>query len=755
MVYEIGQQIEKNNLVIHRLKKLVKVVNSHSDFSLIGFREINHHDNREGKGEAVIVECLNHEVSTEPAVDIKYKERLAITCWDNDDFPPRVQALRKSFPKTIHRYHTLKNHPRELCLYEQPWSDVRITWTPQLFLNRILWWLKAAAEKKLHQPDQPLEQVFFHIGVSIIVPNNLNLNDGETWFIGNCSQDQTTMLRMTRAERSRLEDYRRGFSRGLKGYHPIFIEAKPKIHGEINVAPGTLGELHNHLQGLGINLWEIVKKEVQRLFRDNGNLDPVHELLLIFITFPGKRDKDSDLEIAGRQYAFLVRRGMGEIGLKNDILVNNKFSGGDGKGLETIELCLSQKNDWQKEQIMMANIIPEVTLEDLRNFNRIKRLPGINPLLIGCGSLGSHLFNQWLRMGWSNWVIVDNDDMLPHNIARHILKNTDVGYKKTDSIQLFSTTILPEGNQNDVTALSLDATADHEELEAAFNKADFIIDVSTTLAVPRMLSQKEIARCVSLFITPSGHDCVLLLEDSNRDLKLHQIEAQYYNWIINHGAGEIHLTGHTGSIRYGGGCRDISAQIPLSYLTLHAGILCQQLISKGNRKEAFARAWQFNDDTGSVTSNDIELYPSHEQKIKNWNVIWDDGVIKKANEYRKHKLPDETGGIIVGYIDQSSKSIFIVDIRKAPENSASTSGSFQRELQGVSDDVGMIKNRTAHIVNYIGEWHSHPDTIPAEPSREDYRQLEWVQNEMDSYGQPGIILIIGDNNFNFFVKGDI
>ena len=400
-------------------------------------------------------------------------------------------------------------------------------------------------------------------------------------------------------------------------------------------------------------------------------------------------------------------------------------------------------------------MIQEINFYYLRNFNKFNHLPGKNPLLIGCGSLGSHLFNQWLRMGWSNWVIVDNDDMLPHNISRHILNNTAVGYKKTESIQLLSTAILPEGNQNDVTALPLDATAENEELEAAFDNSDFIIDVSTTLAVPRMLSQKKIARCVSLFITPSGHDSVLLLEDSNRDLKLHHIEAQYYNWIINHGAGEKHLTGHTGSIRYGGGCRDISAQIPISSLTLHAGILCQQLISKGNSKEAFARAWQFNDDTGGVTSHVIELYPSHERRIKNWTVIWNEGIIKKANEYRKNKLPNETGGIIVGYIDQFSKSIFIVDIRKEPGNSVSTPSSFQRELQGVSGDIGMIKNRTAHIVNYIGEWHSHPDRISAEPSRDDYKQLKWVHDEMDLYGQPGIILIVGANNSKFCIKEDL
>ncbi|MBT3245110.1 MAG: hypothetical protein HN352_18345, partial [Bacteroidetes bacterium] len=733
--------------VERELQKIIDLVKEHSSFSVVEFCKIQSEANWGKSGEAVIVECLNHEVSPNPLVDIKFEEPLAIFCDENDDSYPRVLALRKSFPKTIHQHYSLENHPVELCLYEQPWSEVRITWTPQLFLDRILWWMKAASLKKLHHPDQPLEPMFFYNGTKLIVPNNLHIDDDETWVIVSCSQDQSPVLKMVRVKESELERYRRQSSGQERGYSLLYIKAEPESYGTVNIAPETLGALHTLLQPLGVDLWESVKGRIHDLFHTDNNLDPENELLLIFITFPGKRDDDSPPEVSGRHYAFFVCKGMGEIGLENDILFKNSKLQEGGRGLMPAGL-ITQSVRWQQERVLMVNIIPEITQKDLRRFNKIEYLPGEHPMLIGCGSLGSHLFNQWLRMGWSNWMIADNDNMLPHNVARHILDNAAVGYKKIEALQMVTKAILPEKNQNDVTSFPLDVTIDNEDIEKAFVKADIIVDVSTSLAVPRLLSQKEVARCASLFITPSGKDSVLLLEDSERNLRLHQIEAQYYNWIINHGAGETHLTGHTGSIRYGGGCRDISATIPISSVTLHAGTLCLN----GNEKASCARVWQFNNIKGSVTAHDIQLYSSHEQKIEEWNLIWDDGILEKAHEYRNQNLPNETGGIIVGYIDQYSKQIFIVDIRKSPEDSVSTPRSFQRGVQGVADDVDMIKNRTAHIVSYIGEWHSHPDSIPAKPSSEDSRQLECTYEKMASCGQPGILVIVGQQEFTFCIK---
>jgi tRNA A37 threonylcarbamoyladenosine dehydratase len=39
--------------------------------------------------------------------------------------------------------------------------------------------------------------------------------------------------------------------------------------------------------------------------------------------------------------------------------------------------------------------------------------------LFGAGALGSQLMNNLSRAGFGRWTIVDNDKLLPHNLARN------------------------------------------------------------------------------------------------------------------------------------------------------------------------------------------------------------------------------------------------------------------------------------------------------------------------------------------------
>jgi hypothetical protein len=53
--------------------------------------------------------------------------------------------------------------------------------------------------------------------------------------------------------------------------------------------------------------------------------------------------------------------------------------------------------------------------------------------------------------------------------------------------------------------------------------------------------------------------------------------------------------------------------------------------------------------------------------------------------------------------------------------------------------------RTANIVGYIGEWHSHPKGIEAEPSPTDLVQLVELALMLRQDGAPALMLIIGES----------
>ena len=56
-------------------------------------------------------------------------------------------------------------------------------------------------------------------------------------------------------------------------------------------------------------------------------------------------------------------------------------------------------------------------------------------VLVGAGALGSQIHDHLSRMGWGRWSVIDQDTLLPHNVARHRLGEMAVGISKVSAIQ--------------------------------------------------------------------------------------------------------------------------------------------------------------------------------------------------------------------------------------------------------------------------------------------------------------------------------
>jgi hypothetical protein len=98
--------------------------------------------------------------------------------------------------------------------------------------------------------------------------------------------------------------------------------------------------------------------------------------------------------------------------------------------------------------------------------------------------------------------------------------------------------------------------------------------------------------------------------------------------------------------------------------------------------------------------------------------------------------------------------VFIVDALPAPTDSKGTLVSFSRGVEGLLNVVQEATERTAGIVGYIGEWHSHPIGCSAMPSAEDLIQLSFLARKMSEDGVPAFSLIVGEDDICIF-RGDI
>ena len=262
--------------------------------------------------------------------------------------------------------------------------------------------------------------------------------------------------------------------------------------------------------------------------------------------------------------------------------------------------------------------------------------------------------------------------------------------------------------------------------------------------MPRDLSQlNDAPRSASLFLTPSSRTSVLILEDENREIRLDVLEAQYYRAILNYSWGQYHLEGHQGGMWVGAGCRDVSAVISFEMIMKHAAILARQMRKTRTKSNACICIWEHNEDTGAVNFVDIPIFTPRSFQAGEWKVCWDVGIVEKLISYRQAILPNETGGVILGYIDHKIKTIYAVDVLAAPPDSQEEPSGFIRGTEGLQEVLKDIGSRTANIVGYIGEWHSHPQFLSPYPSQTDRELIARIAEMLRLDGQPALMIIIG------------
>ena len=94
--------------------------------------------------------------------------------------------------------------------------------------------------------------------------------------------------------------------------------------------------------------------------------------------------------------------------------------------------------------------------------------------------------------------------------------------------------------------------------------------------------------------------------------------------------------------------------------------------------------------------------------------------------------------------DFNINAVVVVDALPAPRDSKASSGSFERGLDGVTEASIEAGRRTAGIVGYIGEWHSHPEGYSTAPSGDDKYQLAYLTLGLSLEGLAAVMLIVGD-----------
>jgi hypothetical protein len=724
-----GDPVEPDSISAPKAWQLVQLLQRGHPFSrLVECRRDDAHD--------IAVLDLDIEVPQLKVHDIRPLERVSVAFDREDRYIPEVLALRSDFPVVPHLNLRHRERPRSLCLFEEPYRDLKARWSGRMLVERVREWLRLTARGELHGDDQPLEPLLIDTAGTIIVPHDL---------VGVPGKLQPVSLVAWTDHRGRwmvvAEKVEPGTSSSSGRDAPKVVAASflgaPRQHGSIRHSPKTLRDLHDLLAEGGDDMLGLIRGQLLEWKESPGALDAQ---LLFLIAIPKTRVAGGDIE-ATDMWAFLTAHNVRSIGQE---VGRWQVKGGD----VALLLPIDAEKRGEAVGLSLLNVTRTLSRATAAWISGLDAASDLRVTAIGAGALGSQVLMNIARSGWGRWTLIDDDTLLPHNLVRHACDGRHVGGPKALVVAAAANGIVDDAPA--FTPLAADVLSPGEQREAvdrALREADVIVDMSASVAVARFLARDVTAagRRISLFLNPTGTDLVLLAEDRTRTVPLDTLEMQYYRAVLGEPALHEHLDAPSGRIRYGRSCRDVTRRIPQEMVSLHAAIASRALRAAIEAGTAAGRVWRIEDPALSVRALELEIAPAPESRCEHWTVSVDDIVRARLRHLRRERLPSETGGVLLGALDLERRIIYVADAVRSPADSVEYPTAYIRGCRGLEDQVREAEKRTAHQLQYIGEWHSHPAGHACRPSEDDRTLLTWLTHHMGAAGLPGLVLIVGDD----------
>jgi len=706
---------------------------------------------KKGQAETVVFD-VDVEVPQVRRHPIRSSERIAATFFDTDNVIPQVYALRKDFPLVPHLNLHIQEFPRNLCLYDERYEEIKHRWTSARFIHRIREWLALTARGELHQEDQPLEQILIDYGGRLVLPHSLldGGSEAQPLFVANIrSVDNEKLFLIAQSQPP---------DNGALDIVASVHRCPPQTHGVIHRRPTTLADLAALVGGTGLDILAELRERL-RNWQDN-NKAVLDSRILLVIRFPKKRKDDGEVE-AVDTWAFFLGDAAKEGEHAGDLRIRDL---GIRIGLwdmhdNQVGLLLSPDTSKSSDNVGLdvLNVSFELTRSMAARLNGNTAVDDVRIVSVGAGALGSQTVLNLARSGFGTWTIIDHDRLMPHNIARHALTGFFVGWNKAESITFVAKTIVSDAEL--FSSFSVDVLSpgkQNEDVSTAFRNAEVILDMSTSLAVARKIACDVVsdARRISLFMTPSGHDLVLLAEDKNRTTPLDALEMQYYRAVANNEALAEHFQTLGQRSRYGQSCRDITSTLPQNLVALHAAIGARAIRTAIADPGATVVIWRV-DDCGNVQRVDVTRAGVIHHRTQSWTVVTDKGLLEKLGMFREDRLPNETGGVMLGSFDLARMILYIVDALPSPPDSEEWPTLYIRGRKGLRHAVEAVEEKTHGMLEYIGEWHSHPRGARTAASCDDLKVFAWLAELMQADGLPAVMMIVGDPGRTSCYVGEI
>ena len=729
--FQIGEATQAEHVPSERATALISAARMHPFVKLI--------ETRVKDGDDVVIVEFEVELPTNPAADIRPVERLAIVVVVDELIEPNVLVLRKNFPDDLpHMNLTIAGKPRRLCLFAEPYIELVGKMTPQMFLERIGRWLARAAMDGLHLPDQPLEPLLLTSELIIIDPEILDKsNDTTLPLLIVPRSDKPLILESTRcSENIDFKKFNENFI-----FIPLSLTAHPWHARLINSQPRNVEELHKLLSIVGIDLLAECGKHIKQVY-SIGKFEIFSKFrILAILKLPKLRQKDGNKESI-EWWAFVLDQPLGDLAVHLGILEKESETGKYGRIIGTVTpnsldtapvYPLKPMFAFSK---LWAGLLSGRALEDIPNI-----------MAIGAGALGSQAVMALARQGFCDWTIIDNDVILPHNLARHALDEIDIAVNKSEALAAAIQRLLNAKDAATSIPCNVLCPGEHAEaLERAFVASQLIMDCSASHIVERELAYRNGCQPrVSAFIAPSGSHLVILAEGLERSVRLDDLDAQFAAAVDEDEIVRRAFSAQAETVAYAGSCRDSSVVLPQDLVQIFAGVVARFIRDRWDSVEPFIGVWEWSDQSYSLKQHTLSPFPPHVMSSSGWEVRLSSRAGSQLRKFRNKRLPNETGGVLLGDVDMRHHIVHVGLALPSPADSIEWPVMYIRGAEGLPKRIAQLHSFSGGQLGYVGEWHSHPDGCASIPSQQDLAALDILEREIRAEGFPTVMLIQGQD----------
>ena len=246
---------------------------------------------------------------------------------------------------------------------------------------------------------------------------------------------------------------------------------------EITEQPANLRDLHEVLAEVGTDLLGELRTRIKTWDLDEPTL--VRRVFLI-VWFPKTRQAKGSVE-ATDVWTFLTSCTLLEL--------EKEIGLWDLSGQKRGQLLMTDETrPWRGGRDHASSftlfILPTTSGDSNGQKNRFdKKIVGV-----GVGALGSQVVLNLIRSAHGEWTLIDDDLLLPHNLARHALDGVAQGYPKAHTLACFANSLI-DGTPiaQSILADVLEPGEAKQGVEASLTAADIILDMSASVTVARHL----------------------------------------------------------------------------------------------------------------------------------------------------------------------------------------------------------------------------------------------------------------------------